>query len=532
MKRRRTMMLGGLLAGALALASGPSAGLTHAAHSAVPGPKNVRHVLLISVDGLHAADLENYIGAHPTSALARLAAHGVRYPNASTSRPSDSFPGLLSMVTGGSPRSTGVYYDDSYDRQLSAPGDTSCRTKGTEVVYTESIDISDTLITGGGDSSAGAIDPAKLPRDGSNGCKPVYPHDFLRVNTIFQVVKSAGLRTAWADKHPAYDLVNGPSSGGRGVDDLYTPEIAASTGGDGKPLYGNAGDIGTTNVTDTIKYDSLKVQAVINEIDGYDHARTTRVGVPSIFGMNFQAVSVGQKTYTGGYANATATPSGDLVMALDYVDRSLGAMTSELRRRALTPSTLIVITAKHGQAPIDRSALRRIGHTVGAVLGAAKDSNGQPIDVAQITDDDVALVWLKNQGQTAAAVSALDNNLAKIGASSPTQVLSGDAIKAQFGDPTRDSRVPDIIVTPNTGVIYTKDTPTNKIAEHGGSSKDDTSVALLVSNLRLKRSADPTAVQTTQIAPTILQALGLDPSDLQAVQKEGTPVLPGVSFRR
>jgi len=33
-------------------------------------------------------------------------------------------------------------------------------------------------------------------------------------------------------------------------------------------------------------------------------------------------------------------------------------------------------------------------------------------------------------------------------------------------------------------------------------------------------------VETTQIAPTILQLLGLDPNALKAVQQEGTPVLP------
>jgi hypothetical protein len=55
----------------------------------------------------------------------------------------------------------------------------------------------------------------------AQGCVPVYPHSFLRVNTIFEVIKAAHKRTAWSDKHPAYDIVNGPS--GQGVDDLlYT----------------------------------------------------------------------------------------------------------------------------------------------------------------------------------------------------------------------------------------------------------------------------------------------------------------------
>ena len=123
------------------------------------------------------------------------------------------------MVTGGSPRSTGVFYDDSYDRNLSAPG-SNCAVKGTEVVYDESIDIDPTALDGGG-----GINPAALPVDGSKGCTPVYPHSFLRVNTIFEVARDAGLYTAWSDKHPAYEIVNGPS--GSSVNDLYTPEIAA-----------------------------------------------------------------------------------------------------------------------------------------------------------------------------------------------------------------------------------------------------------------------------------------------------------------
>ena len=76
------------------------------------------HVLLLSVDGLHGFDLERFIANNPQSTLARLSEHGRTYTNASATRPSDSFPGLLAMVTGGTPRSTGVYYDDGYDRSL------------------------------------------------------------------------------------------------------------------------------------------------------------------------------------------------------------------------------------------------------------------------------------------------------------------------------------------------------------------------------------------------------------------------------
>src|SRR5436190_1980953 len=80
----------------------------------------IQRVLLLSVDGLHASDLAWYVGQHPTSTLGQLSASGRTYANATATMPSDSFPGMLAMVTGGTPRSTGVYYDDGYDRTLLA----------------------------------------------------------------------------------------------------------------------------------------------------------------------------------------------------------------------------------------------------------------------------------------------------------------------------------------------------------------------------------------------------------------------------
>src|SRR5262249_20402621 len=231
-----------------------------------------RHVLLISVDGMHASDLAMYVAAHPGSTLARLAARGTTYQHALTSFPSDSFPGLLAMTTGGTPKSTGVYYDDSYDRSLYPPKSNCTGSPGTAVVDDESIDRNPKALDGGG-----GIDPATLPlRKTAGGCVPVYPHSFLRVNTIFNVAHNAGLRTAWSDKQPSYELLNGPS--GDGVDDLYTPEIASVP----------------TNTPAIEQYDTQKVAAIVNEIDGLTSNGSQQVGVPAILGMNFQAVSVAQ----------------------------------------------------------------------------------------------------------------------------------------------------------------------------------------------------------------------------------------------
>lgn len=82
------------------------------------------------------------------------------------------------------------------------------------------------------------------------------------------------------------------------------------------------------------------------------------------------------------------------------------------------------------------------------------------------------------------------------------------------------------------GTIYTKST--KKVAEHGGLNEDDYHVALLVSGGGMPRAsgcmgADVDApVMTRQVAPTILRLLGIEATCLQAVQQQGTTVLPAL----
>ena len=93
--------------------------------------------------------------------------------------------------------------------------------------------------------------------------------------------------------------------------------------------------------------------------------------------------------------------------------------------------------------------------------------------------------------------------------------------------PGGDPRTPDIIVAPNVGVVYTGSTA--KQSEHGGFAHDDTNVMLLVSGGGVREGRTVTSfVETSQVAPTILKILGLDPESLDAVRIEGTPVLPGL----
>src|SRR5215472_4036121 len=261
-----------------------------------------KHVLLLSVDGLHQSDLAWFIEHHPGSALSKLVRKGVEFTHAQTPVPSDSFPGLIAQATGGNPSSTGVYYDDTFNHALLPAGTTSCAgvQPNAEVTYFEQLDLNQHALDAG-QGLAGLpgsilqmtghpetlIDTTQLPVDPSIGCKPVYPHSYLKVNTIFEIARQAGLRTAWSDKHPAYEILDGPS--GTGIQDLFAPEINSDA-----PTIGSPIDWTKDNQL-TMQYDCYKVQAVLNEINGYDHSGTTKLGTPAIFGMNFQTVSTPQK---------------------------------------------------------------------------------------------------------------------------------------------------------------------------------------------------------------------------------------------
>ena len=467
-----------------------------------PSSRNVQRVLLISIDGFHAVDLANYVKMKPNSALARLSSRGITYTDASTSFPSNSWPGLTALITGGSSVSTGIIFENSYDRSLSPPG-SNCATKGTPIVLDGSIDINNKMLDGGG-----GIDPKKLPLDPAKGCKPVYPHDFIRVNTIFEVIHEAGRRTAWSDKHLAYDFVNGPS--GHGVDDLFAPEVRNASA--------------ARNLAKIEEFDDLRVDGLIHELDGFDHTGKNRAPVPAILGMNFQAVSVGQKLHGDfGYLDANGTPSANLQEALDHTDASIGRLVAELEKNGLTKSTLVIVTAKHGDTPIDRARSKPADLTI---IPAVVNSVQEGLLAQAQQDGSIALIWLKDQSRTNDVVAALRAQQDKAGIE---QIFSGEALKLRFNDPATDPRVPDIIVQPHLGTIYVEG-PNEFIAEHGGMTDPDVHVALLLSLPGLDGRRIKFPVQTAQVAPTILKVLGLDPHALRAVQVEKTPLLPGLRF--
>jgi Type I phosphodiesterase / nucleotide pyrophosphatase len=554
---RRTVAVVAGLAAALSGAAVASAATSQPANGGHGHQKGIQHVLLISVDGLHQQDLTWYVQNNPNSLLATLYRQGVEYSNAETPFPSDSSPGMTGQVTGGDPRVTGIYYDDTWNHDVFPAGTTNCSgpVPGGEAAYEEFIDKNSNALDAG-QGLAGlpgsilqmtgnpvdVINPANLPVDPKT-CKPIYPNQYLQVNTIFNVARAHGLRTAWSDKHPAYQMFNGPNGtngpDGTGVQDYFTPEInsvATSSGGDW-----------TTDNALTMQYDSYKVQAILNEIDGYDHSRTNHVGVPAIFGMNFQTVSTAQKLptsdgLTGGYLPGGTVPGPLLIRALNYINTEVGLMVSEIGKQGLAGSTAIILSAKHGQSPTDPNALARVPDSpiisaINAAWTAAHPGAGKLVIFS--TDDDGMLLWLSDRSQTAADFvknyllthSAAGNNISgnpiTVSASGLTKVYAGAASAALYGVPVSDPRHPDITGIVQYGVVYTGGKA--KIAEHGGDNPQDRDVPILVVLPGLKNGRVIGApVETIQIAPTILSLLGLNPRELQAVRIEGTKVLPSL----
>jgi Type I phosphodiesterase / nucleotide pyrophosphatase len=555
------LALGTALASLICAATSVAAGV---------GTGKIRHVLLLSIDGMHAVDFYNC--SHGISGvddgrpycpnMSALSHSAINYVAAVSSKPSDSFPGLAALVSGGSPKSTGLYYDVAYDRSLDPPAATTgtglaggvctpyAPPSGTTTDYDQGIDINDTQLNGGAPGAApteggiDSIDPTKLVRDPQNGCAPVYPWNFIRTNTIFGVVHAAGGYTAWLDKHPSYSMAGGP--GGHGLDDFYSPEVSSNV----MPLPGvtTAQGVSCASVQDTNPnggvwngsfanircYDALKVKALLNQIAGKTHSGAPAV-IPVLFGMNFQAVYIGQSVVesgvgTGGYRNVAALPSAQLLQEIKFVDASIGEIVGALKHAGIYDETLLIITAKHGDSPIDTSLYVADGtNTPATLLGSAIPFSESPLNKTGIgaTEDDVSVLWLNPGASVTDAVSLLESRAAAIGLG---EIYYGPTLWLNYNvgglDPGEDPRTPDIIVTPNVGVTYSGSA--TMIGDHGGFAHDDTNVVMLVAHPRFKAATVSATTTTTQVAPTILRALGLDPRALDAVREEGTTVLPEV----
>jgi len=179
------------------------------------------------------------------------------------------------------------------------------------------------------------------------------------------------------------------------------------------------------------------------------------------------------------------------------VDNSIGDIVHALKAAGLYNNTLIIVTAKHGESPIDPTRYVADGaNTPATLLGPPIPWSESPLNPTGIgaTEDDVSVLWLKPAASVTAAVQLLETDATLIGLG---EIYYGPTVALNYNvagtGPGQDPRTPDIIVTPNIGVTYSAST-----------------------------------TRTAQVAPTILQALGLNPAALDAARAEGTSTLPEV----
>jgi hypothetical protein len=288
--------------------------------------------------------------------------------------------------------------------------------------------------------------------------------------------------------------------------------------------------------------------------------------VPTIFGMNFQAASVGQKLATanpgdkfvntspplpspwtahsasllviappggvpcsdaslvGGYKNADGSLlNTGLQYGLDFVDRELGFILAAMQKTGLDKDTLFIIEAKHGQSPIDVTLKQDFDDApYNATPGLG--SNGSK------TTDDVALVWLSPQMQQTSYKAAEAYVLSQATTLGVGTLLDKSALAPLHGNPFGNNRTPDFIAVTIHGLIYTSGT---KLAEHGGFFvPDDRNLALLVSNPSITAATVNDDVETRQIAATILDVLGINSKELEGARRENSKVLPGLPLKR
>jgi arylsulfatase A-like enzyme len=215
-------------------------------------------------------------------------------------------------------------------------------------------------------------------------------------------------------------------------------------------------------------------------------------------------------------------------------------MVSAIHKDGLAGSTTIIVTAKHGQSPQDPNKLITVqdGPIISAINAAWAQTH--PSNTALIvagTDDDLWQSYLSDNSQATCdfVKSYLWNHTAQgydvaknpvtVQHSGLAQIWAGAAAANFFGVSVDNGQYPDVFGKVQEGIVYAKPT---KLAEHGGMNTGDRHVLMFVSGPGIPVKVESTSVETTQVAPTILALLGLNPNALTAVQIEDTQVLPGL----
>ncbi|RDW68157.1 hypothetical protein BP6252_09553 [Coleophoma cylindrospora] len=453
-----------------------------------------KQVVYISLDGMHQTDLTTYLSLYPNSTWAGLMKNSVVFSNNSGSTPSDSFPATTAVFTGGTPRLTGIYWDDTWAKEF-YPASSNCSGPiGAEADWSVASDWNSSSVTGGNAFNLSAT-PMRVTAWGS--CEPIFPHDYLRVNTIFEVARANGLNTVYMDKHPAYEYLNGPS--GLGLTQGFFPEIGAVA----------------SNLDAQIAWDDLHWSALANVTAGHYVNGTGDIDF-SLIGINFQSVTWAQSN-GGGYATGStlANPiwGANLTKAFEHFDAKLSIFMDQLKAAGKLESTLLILSSKQGQSPVDESTLKHIDSNL--VI------NATGVEVSFLTGDDAALLWLKDGSQ---AALAKENLMAQATELNIDYVLASDEVwEFGFGNPRVDPRAPDVVIAAKDGTLYSTNTQT---ANHGAWLPDDLDVPMVFYNPTFTGKNMTLPVKTTQLASTMLSALGLPLAQLDGWRKEGAPVLP------
>ena len=209
-----------------------------------------------------------------------------------------------------------------------------------------------------------------MDRDPANGCAPVFPWQFVRTNSIFGVIHKAGGYTAWSDKHPAYASVAGQDGTERAGRFLWARDQFQCCGSAQCDDTGWSGFLrdGTGHGADLTAWtNSFKNIQVLRHAEGErDPERDRRVESPGhaktqdadhlwdeLPGGQCGREADRREARNGGYLDAAGTPTATLLSEIEFADDAIGEMVNKLKDRGQYESTLIIVTAKHGQSPID-----------------------------------------------------------------------------------------------------------------------------------------------------------------------------------
>ena len=337
-------------------------------------------VLFISFDGMHQNDFVRFVQLYPNSTFATLLDTAIAYSQAKASSPSDSFPATTAIFTGAQPRLSGIWWDDVWDRSL-YPGTSNCEgSPGAECDWSANDDLNGTALDGGRSFNI-SVFPKRKTTWGT--CETVYPHDFIRVNTIFEIARQNGLVTALAEKHPSYEFLNGNT--GFGIVEGYYPEVSSVPRN-------------LTSLSLTQAYDDLHWSAVSNWTMG-NFVNGTKMpnGGPALYASNFQSLTYAQSFHR--YADSAGAFEGNISAAIQRYDSRLGQLITTMKDAGTLNSTLLIIGSKQGQGPVDPNILRYINYTT--MIQAA----GVPVSL--FTADDGGVMWLKNSSDAPLAKANL-----------------------------------------------------------------------------------------------------------------------------